>query len=183
MNKSNTIRQVAFLLSLITAFNLPAQYVNREFQEASGTPSFVSTFTTYGGYYGRIISSTLGGKIIIGHVNSSGQGENAYIKRISEDGQILFTKEFNTVGTSNNEYATDVIENPNNGDIYLSIVTDNGGLTNYDAVLMRYDANGAPLDSAIYSGSSGLNDVPTAIKLNPISGNIIVAISNENTGK
>lgn len=179
--KTNSLKFILFFnLSLAI---LHAQYVNREFQEASGTPSFVSTFTTYGGYYGRIISSTLGGKIIIGHVNSSGQGENAFIKRISEDGQILFTKEFNTVGTSNNEYATDVIENPNNGDIYLSIVTDNGGLTNYDAVLMRYDANGAPLDSAVYSGSSGLNDVPTAIKLNPISGNIIVAISNENTGK
>lgn len=177
------------LLLLVLVNHLQSQtgggavLVNKLYQEASGSPSFNPTLTAYGGFYGRIINSVLGGKIIIGHVNGGSQGENAYIKRLSEDGQILFSKEYNTVGTSFNEYATDVFEDAGSGDIYLSMITDNGGTTDYDAVLMHYDANGTPKDSATYSGSSGLNDIATAIKLNPFTGNIIVAISNENTGK
>ena len=173
-----------FFLAVIffVSSSLKSQYVNREFQVSSGHPNFNPSINIYGGFYSKTINSINGGVIVVGHTSSNSQGENLFIKRVDEDGTILFTKEFNTNGTSDNEYATDVFEDPSNGDIFVSGITDNSGTTNFDGILLSYGSNGAIKDSAVYSGSSGLNDIITSIKMSPVTGNIYIAISNENSG-
>lgn len=167
------------LLFVLSALTIQSQTnVNREWQENSGTP-VINPFVNPAGldWYSSITNS-LGQIITTGHTNVSGQGENLYLKKLSATGAVIFTVTFNSSGT-NNDYGIALTQDASNN-IYVVGTTDNGGTTNYNVLLLKYNASGVLQFSVTYAGPAGLNDIGTSIKRDA-SGNIFVACSSEGT--
>lgn len=167
------------LLYVLSALTIQSQTnVNREWQENSGTP-VINPFVNPAGldWYSSITNS-LGQIITTGHTNVSGQGENLYLKKLSATGAVIFTVTFNSSGT-NNDYGIALTQDASNN-IYVVGTTDNGGTTNYNVLLLKYNASGVLQFSVTYAGPAGLNDIGTSVKRDA-SGNIFVACSSEGT--
>ena len=152
-------------------------HVNREWKDYTGNPVFNPLLNPFGLEWTKSIVTATNDIITVAHTNVSGQGENILLSRYTEDGSLLWQTDYNTSGTQN-DYGIDVAED-SNGDIYVCGTTDNGGNTDYDVLLLKYDNTGSLLWAISYSGPDGLNDIGTAIKING-SGDVYVAASNEN---
>lgn len=176
------IQKLICCLLITAAMSVTAQqtYVNREYQDTTGSPTFNPILNPFGIRWSKTINSSGGGIITVGHTAASGQGENIYLIKLDNLGNVVFQVSYNTSGT-NNDYGTDVIE-ISGGDIYVCGTTDNGGSTDYDAVILRYSSGGSLLGTTTFTGSAGLNDIGTALKLHPTSGHLLVAVCNENSG-
>lgn len=172
---------LSFIFSLsFGLINSQGIYINREFQESSGSPNF-NPLIPYGQHWSKTITGGNGELITVAHSDSTVAGdEDVFLKRITVDGGVVYKISYNTSGT-NNDYGIDVTENPGTGDTYVVGVTDNGipNSTDYDVIVLQYDNTGTLLNSYTYSGGSGLMDLAAAIRINPVSGDIIVAIASE----
>ncbi|MDP1801482.1 MAG: S8/S53 family peptidase [Bacteroidota bacterium] len=153
-------------------------HVNREWRDYTGNPVFNPILNPFGLEWTKTIPCDAGGIITVGHTQVSGQGENILLTKYDDYGAISWQVDYNS-GSTFNDYGIDLTENVTNGDIYLVGTTDNGGTTDYDAVILRYDASGSLLSTNTYTGSSGLNDIATAITY--AGGRVYVAASTENS--
>lgn len=164
-------------LFICTSAVLSAQYhVNQEYRTAGGSPG-ITTFTNPTGIgWTESITDGSGNIITTGHTNVSGQGENMYIKKVTGTGSISFQTNINTSGT-NNEYGIGLTKDASNN-YYVVGTTDNGGTTNYDMMLWKFNSSGALQFSLAIPGVSGMNDVGTGIFLDA-SGNILVCGTSE----
>jgi subtilisin family serine protease len=168
-------------LFLSWAFILNAQevHVNREWKNYTGNPVFNPILNPFGLEWTKTIPCSAGGIITVGHTNVSGQGENILISKYDGSGTLVWQDDYNS-GSTYNDYGIGIVEDWANGDIYLCGTTDNGGTTNYDAIVLKYNSSGSLLASMTYTGSAGLNDIATSIATLGGSGEVYVAISNEN---
>lgn len=153
-------------------------FVNRVFQSATGSPLFNPILNPLGVQWSSSIRSTSGGIIMVGYTAITGQGQNIYIIKYAATGSIVFQQNWNTSGT-NNDYGVGVYE-ASNGDVYVCGTTDNGGSTNYDLVVLRYNSGGTLLNWDVQDGPANLNDVGVSIAKDP-SGNVIVSANTEDT--
>jgi hypothetical protein len=170
------------LATIILGINISAQetFVNRMFQDSYGNPVFNPILNPFGIQWSRSIEAANGDIITVGHTYVSGDGENIHLIRRASDGSIVFQNDYDVNSNNYNDYGIDVFE-ASNGDIYVCGTTDNGGSTNYDGVILRLNSGGTLLNSTTYSGASGKNDIATALKIHPTTGDLIVALTTENT--
>lgn len=159
--------------------NAQQVHINREWRDYTGNPVFNPILNPFGLEWTKSIASASAGLITVGHTQVSGEGENILLTKYDDGGNIIFQSNYNTSGTQN-DYGVDLIEDINNGDIYLVGTTDNGGTTDYDVVLLVYNSTGTLQYSTTYNGNDGLNDIGTAITIDS-NGNISIAASSEST--
>ena len=171
-------RVLAIVLCSLNSFSQDFS-VNRIYQDGSGSPVFNPILNQFGIQWSRSIECPGGEIITVGHTYVAGQGENVYLIKRDPDGNIIWQTNQDVAGNNNNDYGINVYEAVT-GDIYVCGTTDNGGSTNYDGVIMRFNSSGALVSSTTYPGTSGMNDIATALMIHPITGNLIVALTNEN---
>lgn len=150
-------------------------YVNQDWQDVSGSPVFNPILNPFGFQWSNSIITSSGDIVKVGHTSTTGQGENIYLTRHDPEGNLLFQVDYNT-SSNQNDYGIGLCE-ATNGDILVCGTTDNGGSTNYDAVILRYSASGA-LTFSVVIDKSGTNDFAVDIKEDPL-GNIFVAANTE----
>jgi len=166
-------------LTLLSSCYLKAQFhVNLEYQASGGSPGITSFTNPAGVDWTATIEDGSGYIITTGHTSVSGQGENMYIRKVSPSGSIVFQTNVNTTGT-NNDYGIAVAVD-NSGNYYVAGATDNGGSTNYDAKIWKFNSSGVPQFTLTYAGTSGLNDIGTGIYIDGTSG-VYVCCSSENS--
>lgn len=172
-------KAVFFVIACICSLHSFSQiYVNREFQNSSGEPVFNPLFP-FGQHWSQSITGANGELITVSHTDTTAAGdEDVFLSRITVDGQVVYTVSLNSAGT-NNDYGVSLTEDPTNGDTYVVGVTDNGVTNDYDVLVLKYDITGSLQNTYTYAGSSGMNDLAAAIRINPVSNNIIVAIASE----
>lgn len=158
--------------------NAQGTFVNRSFQNTSGSPVFNPILNNFGIQWSKSITTSARHLLTVGHTYVSGQGENVFLIEYDTDGNILFQKDQNTFST-NNDYGIGVYEAAN-GDILVCGTTDNGGTNDYDVLVMRFDANGNFLNIAIENGPAGKNDFAVDISEDS-GGNVIVAANTEDS--
>lgn len=154
-------------------------YVNRLWSVSTGNPVFNPILNPFGIKWSKTITCNSGEIVTVAHTTATAQGENILVTKFSASGTILFQKQHHTSST-NNEYGTDVVEDPTNGDIFVCGFTDNGGTSNYDGIVLKFDTYGNKTDSALFAHANGLNDVFTSIKLNA-SNQVVIGGSTENS--
>lgn len=171
---------LALLLTVSTshAFSQGAVYINQEWQDGLGAPTFNPILNPFGYQWSNSIMSPSGEIITVGHTNVSGQGENVYLVKHDPDGNIMFQVDFNT-GSTRNDYGIGLCM-ASNGDILICGATDNGGSTNYDMIIMRVNPSGSLVGSIVTRDKNGMNDFAVGIVEDP-SGKITVA-ANAETG-
>ncbi|MDO8998424.1 MAG: S8 family serine peptidase [Bacteroidota bacterium] len=175
---------IFFLIAIIFATgNLISQggqvHVNREWRDFTGNPVFNPILNPFGLEWTKSIPSASAGLITVGHTQVTGQGENILVTKYNDGGSILWQSNYNTSGTQN-DYGIDLIEDTNNGDVYIVGTTDNGGTTDYDVVVLVYNTSGVLQYSTSYD-ANGLNDIGTAINFDS-NGYPIVCASSESSG-
>lgn len=179
-NFKKAIQILFYTLILITVkFNSFGQgtFINRVFQESSGSPLFNPILNVFGVQWSNSIKGIAGGLISVGYTSTGGQGQNVFLIKYDPAGSVIFQTSWNTSGT-NNDYGIGLYEAAN-GDILVCGATDNGGLL-YDVFVARFDGSGNYLNSNIQNGTANLNDVPVSIK-EDAAGNILVAANTEVT--
>ncbi len=179
MTRKNFFVFFAILLVALLQGQGGSLYINRVFQDVASGPTYNPILNQFGVQWSNSINASGGGIITIGHTYISGQGENITLRKIDASGNLIFYVNYNA-SSSFNDYGIGLVED-GSGNIYAVGTTDNGGSFNYDLIVLKYSSTGTLISSTTYSGSSGLNDIGTAIAVHPISGEIIVAASCENT--
>jgi hypothetical protein len=131
------------LLLVLFSFTIPVYCQQITFQK---------TFGGTGIDYGSAIQQTLdGGYIIGGNTNSFGAGNyDAYLIKTNENGDTLWTKTFGGAGV---DYSTSVQQTSDSGYI-ISGITNSFGAGDYDAYLIKTDANGNSVWSKTFGGTN-----------------------------
>ncbi|MBC7485832.1 MAG: T9SS type A sorting domain-containing protein [Cytophagaceae bacterium] len=103
-----------------------------------------------------------GGYIIAGRTQSFGQGgDDAYLVRIDADGNILWS---NAYGTVNNERFY-YIDNAQNNEFIITGIENTSSTLNYDALVIRIDANGSIISNNSFGDRGGrFNDASDCIR-------------------
>lgn len=173
-----TIIGLLFIYVITGKTNAQGTSVNQSFEDASGSPVFNPILNNFGIQWSKSITTSSGNLITVSHTYVSGQGENVFLISYDVDGNIIFQTDQNT-SSNYNDYAIGVYETAN-GDILVCGTTDNGGTTDYDILIMRFDASGNLLNMAIEPGTSGKNDFAVDIREDS-GGNILVAANTEDS--
>lgn len=176
--QQNLIRMlcIIFLLQLSNIINAQQIYVNREWRTNYGDPVFNPLLSPYGGDWTKSIVTSTNDIVTVGHTAVSGQGENLLVSRYSQDGSLIWQTDYNSSSIFN-DYGIDVIEDAS-GNIYVCGVSDNGGITNTDIIILMYDANGNLQNSTSFDGTNSMNDISSAIKLDG-NGNVLISGASE----
>ncbi|MBA2613369.1 MAG: S8 family serine peptidase [Bacteroidetes bacterium] len=153
--------------------------VNREWIGHSGNPVFNPLLSPFGYQWSKSITAANGDLLTVGHTFVTGQGENILLTRYNRLGVLLWTAQYNTSGAQN-DYGTDVYEDAS-GKIVACGTTDNGGSTNYDAILLQYSSAGVFQSVISYNGPNGKNDIATSVRTETATGNIFLAATREST--
>ncbi len=132
-------RVAAIVLFSLNSFSQEF-YVNRIYQDASGSPVFNPILNQFGIQWSHTIKGASGHIITVGHTYQAGQGENVFLRKTDPDGNVIFSVPWNSSGTQN-DYGINVFEAVS-GDIYVCGTTDNGGLTDFDGIILRYSSTG-----------------------------------------
>lgn len=171
-------KKILCIIAIALISNVSAQvYVNKVYQERTGNPVFNPILNSFGIQWSKSITNSVNELITVGHTNVSGQGENIFLNKTDADGNVVFQINWNS-GSTNNDYGIDLTLD-GSGNIYVCGTTDNGGNTNYDAIILKFNSTGTLLNSTIFSGPDGKNDIATSIKWDNSNG-IYVAATNEN---
>ncbi len=170
---------LSLLATIVIASATKAQavYVNKNWQSTNGNPVLNPILNPLGIQWSNSITNASGELITVGHTQVAGQGENIWLIKYTASGSIIFQTNYNT-NAANNDYGIGLFEAAN-GDILVCGTTDNGGLTNYDVVILRYNSTGTLLNSTTQAGQAGKNDIAVAISEDAL-GDILVAANTEN---
>lgn len=180
MKRKIVIYVLATMLLSTKLFPQAETFVNRVYQNVTGSPLFNPVLNPLGVQWSKTIASTSGGLIMVGYTSVSGQGQNIYLVKHASNGSIVFESNFNTSGT-NNDYGLGVVE-ASNGDIYVCGATDNGGAS-YDLAVLRVNAGGTLIGSVITKdGPAGLDDIGASIALSSTGQVIIAGNTLDNSG-
>lgn len=153
-------------------------YVNRNYQDSSGSPLVNPILNPLGILYSKSLALAGGSVVTVGYTTGSGGGQDILIVKRNDVGVVSFSTTFNTSG-SNNDYGTGISQAAN-GDFLVCGTTDNGGTTNYDIVVLRLSSTGTVLYSATRNATAGKNDVAVDIK-ELSTGRIVVLANTEAT--
>ena len=153
-------------------------FVNRVYEDNYGNPVFNPILNPFGIQWSQSIANSNGDIITVGHTYVTGQGENIFLRKLDADGNVIFSSTWNSTG-SQNDYGVNLYV-ASNGEIFVCGTTDNGGTTNYDAVVLRYSSAGSLINATTWAGGDGKNDIGTALIIHPTTNNLLVAITNEN---
>ncbi len=178
MNKKQLFCLLAIVVITAKSFSQGDIFVNRVFQESSGSPLFNPILNSFGVQWSNSVRCSTGGIVNIGYTSITGQGQNIYLIKYDDAGNIIFQKDYNSSGT-NNDYGLAICEAAN-GDFLLCGTTDNGATPNYDVFVLRVDNGGNLINYDIKDGPSNLNDVAVSIA-EDLSGNILVAANTEDS--
>lgn len=175
--KQKLLLLVCLLLGIINS-RAQGTYVNKNYQDSTGSPVFNPMLNPLGLQYSKSLALANGSVITVGYTTGSGGGQDILLVKKNDAGVVSFSVTYNTSG-SNNDYGISV-STCTNGDFLVCGTTDNGGTTNYDIVILRYSSTGTLLYSATRNASAGKNDV--AVDIRELStGRIIVLANTEAT--
>jgi subtilisin family serine protease len=143
-------------------------HINKEWETTSGNPMALDWTASLTNASNQLIS--------IGNSYVAGQGANILTTKYNKDGSIAWQRNHNTTGTQN-DYGI-ALATDDNDNIYVAGTTDNAGFTNYDVVVLKYNAVGALQWSRTFNTAFSKNDVGTGIKVD-VWGNIYVCGASE----
>ncbi|MCC6370505.1 MAG: S8 family serine peptidase [Bacteroidia bacterium] len=173
------LQQIAIIITSIICINLNAQgvFVNRVFQDLTGSPQFNPALNTLGLQWSNSLKHSNGHIYTVGYTTISGQGQNVYLTKYTPDGLLVWAMDYPIAGASN-DYGIGLTQTAS-GNLILVGATDNGG-SFFDMIALKVDANtGALLGSPLVKDGSGLNDVAVSVTENS-TGNIYIAGNTEN---
>jgi hypothetical protein len=161
------IINIIFLLCIITITNAQT-HVNKEWETISGNPLGLDWTSSITNSSNQLIS--------VGNTSITSQGANILTTKYNADGIIAWQQNFNTSSTKN-DYGIALTEDAS-GNIYVVGTTDNGGSTNYDVVVLKYNSVGTLQWSNTFNSSFSKNDIGTSIKIDAI-GNVYICATSE----
>jgi hypothetical protein len=165
----NMKKKLSFYLACILTGTIFAQtHVNREWATTSGNPFALQ--------WSASVVTASNELITTGNTSTSNQGANILTTRYTSTGAVAWQQTFHTSGT-NNDYGV-VVKLDYAGNIIVCGTTDNGGTSNHDIVLLKYNPSGVLQWSKQFNSSFSKHDAGTALKIDP-SNNIYVAGSSE----
>lgn len=165
------------ILLVITTKTSSQTFVNRVFQDGSGSPTFNPILNPLGLQWSKSIHISTGELVTVGHTSIGGQ-EDIFLVKYDADGNITFQQNYDIGGAAFNDYGTDVFE-ASNGDLLVCGTTDNGTTNNYDVVVLRIDPSGTVISSNTLAGTGGLNDFAVGIAEDAVSGYVFLAANTE----
>lgn len=180
--KNKTMLRLIIILSitLLSSSSFSQQiHVNREWRDNYGDPVFNPALQPYGGDWTKSIIAANNEIITVAHTAVSGQGENLLLTRFDDSGTPIWQVDYNSSST-HNDYGINLFE-ASNGDIYVCGTTDNGGTTNFDVLVLVYDASGNLLYDTRYDGPDSKNDIPAAINVDQSASQILIAGTSESS--
>ncbi len=168
--------------------------------EGPGDNEIIEWQKTYGGIHSdqpsRIKSTSDLGYIVVGRSNSLDGDvtqtnvdpsdiaavDNCWIVKLNQSGAIEWQK---TIGGSNLDYASDVVQLPDGGYVVVGGSTSSdAGFENYhnldDAIVVRFDSAGTILWKKAYGGSS--NDAFESILITPQGNLLLLGQTQSNDG-
>ncbi len=126
--------------------------VNREWTQLAGVPDPLSISTSCIDYQNNIITAS--SNVV------AGQDANISVIKYDMDGNLLWQNSFNGI-SNGKDYATSV-KTDSFGNVYVIGTTFNVA-SNYDFILIKYNAQGVQQWQQIYNGQGNNIDIPTAI--------------------
>lgn len=155
MNNMNLKKAVLLLLfffcTVSTVFS--QTYVNKEWTTHYGSPTMLQ--------WSQSIRLSGGTMATVGNTAIAGQGANILLSVYKSDGSLNWSANYNHAGTFN-DYGTNLVEDLS-GNIYVCGMTDNGGLTNADMVILKYTSGGTLVWDTTYNSPYSKNDIATGI--------------------
>lgn len=164
--KKGVILVLIFICNSLAVFS--QTYVNKEWSVMAGNPLLLQWSNSI-----RISSGEL---LTVGNTQVAGQGANILLTKYKTDGTIIWTTNYNTSGTKN-DYGTNLITD-GSGNIYVCGTTDNNGIVNYDAVVLKYNSSGSLLWDTTYNSPYSKNDIASSIVVDNAN-NIYIGASSE----
>src|SRR6218665_858115 len=168
---------IGLLVWLYHSVNAQQFNINRDWQGNAGHPVINPLVNPAGLQWTSSLTDAFGNIFTVGHTSTSSQGENVFLRKRYITGGLAYAVDQNS-SSNFNDYATGIAID-GTGDIWVCGTTDNGGVTNYDGLLMKFNSSGTWQFTIPYSGTSGMNDIPTSIAIDP-TGNILVTVASEN---
>lgn len=178
-SQNQVLKLLLFIIfiQLTTYIQSQKTYVNKEWRDEYGGPVFNPSLAPYGGDWTKSIITSTNDIVSVGHTAISGQGENVLISRHTEDGTLIWQTNFNSASNFN-DYGVDVFE-AINGDLYVCGTTNNGGITDYDVLILIFNSNGSLIYNTSFDYGLNKNDIPSAISTDSGGNNILVAGTTE----
>jgi hypothetical protein len=144
-------------------------YVNREWSTPFGSPVLLQ--------WTQSIRLNGGKMATVGNTAVAGQGTNILLSVYKADGTLHWSSNYNTSGTYN-DYGSNLVEDAN-GNIYVCGMTDNGGITNIDMVVLKYTSGGSLVWNATYNSPFSKNDIASSLA---VDGNLNVYVTGVSEG-
>jgi uncharacterized delta-60 repeat protein len=167
---TNKFLKIIFLLCVVTNVSYSQILVNKEWEITNGNPLGLD--------WSSSITNSNNQLITVGNSSITSQGANILTSKYNNDGSIAWQSNYNSSGT-NNDYGIAVAEDAT-GNIYVAGTTDNGGSTNYNLVVLKYNSGGTLQWAQTFNSVHNKNDIGTSIKIDA-NGNVYVCGSSEGT--
>lgn len=119
-----------------------------------------------------VVTDTAGAAVVTGHVQTSATGYDIVTRKYARDGSVLWTATYD--GTLHQADTATAIAMDGAGNVFV-VGTTTVGAANTDLVVLKYSKSGALLWTYVYGGSSGVNDAPESVTLDPTTGDAWIA--------
>ena len=146
-------------------------YVNREWSTPYGSPVLLQ--------WTQSIRLNGGKMATVGNTAVAGQGTNILLSVYKSDGTLHWSANYNTSGTYN-DYGSNLVEDAS-GNIYVCGMTDNGGITNIDMVVLKYTSGGSLVWNATYNSPFSKNDIASSLAVDNNNNVYVTGISEGDT--
>ncbi len=137
--------------------------------------SFYSNSGDNSDRYNNVISDGAGNFIGVGYTIRSGNYRDFLVVKFDANGDTIWTRTKNGKGSTDDEAIAVAVDG--SGNVFVCGSSD-GGTTNLDILLIKYDINGTKLYDTTWNSVAFYDDIPVAMALDP-SGNIIIAGNTE----
>lgn len=159
------------IVCLMVSYAINAQnYINKRWEQTSGLPDNLD--------WSSSTLDKLGNIIHVGNTVINSSNTNILITKLQPDGQKEWEREYDT-NINGKDYGISVLADDFNN-IYVSGIISTTS-SEFDFCLLKYDEEGNLLWQTTWSGSTALDDIPTAMAFDN-AGNIIVAGGMEVAG-
>ncbi|MCW5942558.1 MAG: hypothetical protein KIS66_10025 [Fimbriimonadaceae bacterium] len=119
-----------------------------------------------------VVTDSVGNGVVAGSVQTAATNYDIVTRKYARDGSVLWTATYD--GTAHLADAATAIAMDGAGNVVV-VGTTGVGASNLDLVVLKYSKSGALQWSYVYGGSSGGNDAPESVTLDPATGDAWIA--------
>lgn len=125
--------------------------------------------------YNSVVSDGSGNFVGVGYTVRSGNYRDFLVVKFDANGDTIWTRTKNGKGSGEDEAVAVAVDG--SGNIFVCGPSD-GGFTNTDVLLIKYDAGGTKLYDTTWNSPAFYDDVPVAMALDP-NGDVIIGGNTE----